>query len=223
VWLCGPETSAWTFELSFGVEATGVRFRPGVAPRLWGLDASALSNRRVHWRDVVGDSAERDLIAAITAARPRGADARIEVLENAVAARVMVAGEDGIDDIAEAVLERLAADPHARVSGLAAHCGLTERQLLRRCHVAFGYGVSTLARIIRFHRFWSTFALSTERTSLAGLAAEAGYTDQAHLVRDCRAITGLAPRQFLAEAYPTFPDMSDPYKTNGAFATTLMS
>ncbi len=47
LWLCGPETSAWTFPLPANVEAVGVRFRPGVAPALWDLDA----------RDIVEGSA----------------------------------------------------------------------------------------------------------------------------------------------------------------------
>ena len=57
--------------------------------------------------------------------------------------------------------------------------------------------------------------------SFAELAARAGYADQAHLVRDCRAITGLPPRRFFAHALPTFPDMSDQFKTADAVRITM--
>jgi AraC-like DNA-binding protein len=211
VWLCGPDTTAWTFELPAGVEAVGVRFRPGVAPSLWGFDASELLDRRMPWRDIVGEAAERALVDAMTARRTD--TDRIAVLENSVAARVMVAGSEAIDDVADAVFEHIIADPCARATDVAVACGLTSRQLLRRCQVAFGYGVSTLARIVRFHRFWSILTLSPPGTSLATLAHGAGYSDQAHLTRDCRAIADTTPRRFLVETQPTFPDMSDPYKT----------
>ena len=221
LWLCGPETSAWTFQLSPGVESVGVRFRPGIAPPLWGFDASTILNRRISWRDVVGGAASSDLLEAI--ARAPDDHRRITAIENTVATRLMVAGPRAFDDVADAVLQRLAADPRARAGDIAAMCGLAPRQLLRRCQTAFGYGVSTLARIVRFHRFWSIVELSPPGRSFAALAQDAGYSDQAHLVHDCRAITGLAPRQFLAESAPTFPDMSDPYKTDVALVDRLLA
>ncbi len=219
VWLCGPDTAAWTFELPTGVEAVGVRFRPGVAPPLWNFDASSLLDRRVPWGDVVGEAAERTLIGAMAAVRSDSD--RIDVLENSVAARAMGGGTRAIDDVANAVLERIAADPFVRASDVAAGCGLTSRQLLRRCQVTFGYGISTLARIVRFHRFCSIVEQSSPGSSLAVLAHEAGYSDQAHLTRDCRAITGTTPRRFVAESHPTFPDMSDPFKTAVPLGGTL--
>lgn len=221
MWLCGPDTSAWTFELPTGVDAVGVRFLPGVAPSLWGFDASCLLDRRVPWRDVVGGAAERTLVEAI--AWQRCDTDRIALLENTVAVRTTVVGAQTADDVASAVLQRIAADPYARASDVAAECGLTSRQLLRRCQVAFGFGVSTLSRIVRFHRFWSIVELSPPGTSLAMLAYDAGYCDQAHLARDCRAITGTTPRRFLSESHPTFPDMSDPYKTGRPLSGTVAS
>ncbi len=59
------------------------------------------------------------------------------------------------------------------------------------------------------------------QSPLASLASAAGYADHAHLIRDCRAITGMAPGRFLATYFPTFPDMSDPYKTAGPFAVMM--
>jgi AraC-like DNA-binding protein len=219
MWLCGPETSAWTFQLPTGVEAVGVRFRPGVAPALWDVDASGLLDRRVAWREVVGAGAA-DTLGDTIASAPDD-PARITVIEDAVAAQATALGTSGVDRVAHAVLERLAADSRARTVNVAAECGLTTRQLLRRCQFSFGYGVSTLAKIIRFHRFWSIVELSPPGTSLAALALDAGYSDQAHLAHDCRSITGLTPRHFLAESHPTFPDMSDPYKTAVTLAGTL--
>jgi AraC-like DNA-binding protein len=44
--------------------------------------------------------------------------------------------------------------------------------------------------VLRLQRFRALASLD-----LVFAAAEAGYADQAHLTRDCRALTGLTPRQ----------------------------
>lgn len=90
-----------------------------------------------------------------------------------------------------------------------------------RCSGGVGNGSATLGRIIRFHRFLAIVSTTAGPLSMASAAAEAGYFDQPHLARDCRAITGTSPTQFLATHFPTFPDMSDPYKTGGLPAAML--
>ena len=40
------------------------------------------------------------------------------------------------------------------VGAIADECGLSPRQLQRRCRSAFGYGPKTLARIFRLQRPW---------------------------------------------------------------------
>ena len=62
---------------------------------------------------------------------------------------------------------------------------------------------------------------TTRSLSLAEMALAAGYADQSHLTRDCRAITGLTPAAFLADYFLTFPDMSDPFKTPTPLAAKL--
>ncbi|MEA2191591.1 MAG: hypothetical protein QOI73_1712, partial [Solirubrobacteraceae bacterium] len=60
---------------------------------------------------------------------------------------------------------------------------------------AVGYGPKRLARVLRLAR-----ALDGARTgtALALVAAEAGYTDQAHFAHDCRDLAGVAPSALLA-------------------------
>ncbi|WP_309235765.1 helix-turn-helix domain-containing protein [Amycolatopsis sp. SID8362] len=69
-----------------------------------------------------------------------------------------------------------------------------ERRLRRRFVQAVGYGPATYLRVSRFQR---AVALAPHSPDLASLAASAGYSDQAHLSRDCRALTGLTPRAYL--------------------------
>lgn len=85
------------------------------------------------------------------------------------------------------------------VSALAAALGVSERQLLRRFRAAVGYGPKTLARVLRFRAFLdAAWAQPAPPVDLARLAAEAGYADQSHLTRDCRAFAGTTPSQLLA-------------------------
>ncbi len=76
--------------------------------------------------------------------------------------------------------------------------GISERSLRRRCHEAFGYGPKTLDRILRFQRFLR-LAAAGEEAALSGLAAAAGYADQAHLTREVRRLSGLTPAAILGQ------------------------
>ncbi len=70
---------------------------------------------------------------------------------------------------------------------------MSERTLRRRFDAAFGYGPKTLDRVLRHQRY---LRLSREGSDAAAiLAVEAGYSDQAHLVRESRRLTGSTPRQ----------------------------
>lgn len=223
VWLCGPETTAWTFELPIGTTAVGVRFRPGAVSATFPIDTATIVNRRISLASLCGHDVHSAVQQSIrNADTPR---ARLSVLENFVAGL-------GVDErhlhFATEVVTQLAA--HRRVSQveLAGRVGVAPRQFYRKCTYGFGYGVSVLARMLRFQRFLavrdvSVMGESAPGRSLVGRwAVAAGYADQAHLARDCRAITGSTPRQFLEHYVPTFPDMSDPFNTGRQFGVSVV-
>jgi methylphosphotriester-DNA--protein-cysteine methyltransferase len=215
--LCGPERRSWRFRLPNGVSAVGVRFRPGVAGALLGFDVSGIVDCRVPVADIVGRAraeAASDRIAA-TAGLVNQRDVLVEEV------RDWIEGARP-DPQAEAVLDQLIAHPGMSGRELAAAVGLSVRTLHRLATRRFGYGIATLARIVRLQRLLALVD-SAPGVALAVLAAEAGYSDQAHLSSDCRAITGLTPTAFVAEWFPTFPDMADPYKTHASVAATMAS
>lgn len=78
----------------------------------------------------------------------------------------------------------------AEVSEIARETGWSDRQLRRHSRELFGYGLATLRRVLRLQAALRLF--STE-TSFGDLASAAGYSDQAHLARDVRALTGTTP------------------------------
>lgn len=232
--VCGPETSAWRTALPPGVDAVGVRFRPGVAPSALGIPAVALRDVRVPVDQLWGATA--DQVAERIAEAP-SATARVAVLEGVVRARL--AAGPAVDPLARAVASRLAAPPGPSLAGigaegavaeeggvgvgrLAADLGYSPRQLHRRSVAAFGYGPAVLARILRLQRFIGLARSGRgwvgRDCGVAALAAAAGYADGPHLARECRAIAGVTPSVLAGRAGPRGPDRgvddaSDPFTT----------
>jgi AraC-like DNA-binding protein len=93
----------------------------------------------------------------------------------------------------------------ARIEDPAGPSAVSERRLRRRFVQAVGYGPATYLRVTRFQR---AVALAPRAPGLAALAAAAGYADQAHLSRECRALTGLTPRGYFPR--PSTVDAADP-------------
>jgi AraC-like DNA-binding protein len=77
-----------------------------------------------------------------------------------------------------------------------------QRQTIRATRNALGVGVSDLRKFARGEAAFNELNASLEASrsvSLADIAAHAGYADQAHLSRECKAVTGKTPSAFLRE------------------------
>jgi AraC-like DNA-binding protein len=98
--------------------------------------------------------------------------------------------------------ERLAATGGAVPIGqLANEVGWSHRHLIARFRQQVGLRPKTAARLVRFGGVWRRL---DERRPLdwGRVAADAGYADQAHLVRDFRRFTGTTPTEFQALTLP---------------------
>ncbi|MEU3271397.1 helix-turn-helix domain-containing protein [Saccharomonospora sp. NPDC006951] len=82
-----------------------------------------------------------------------------------------------------------------RVATLACELGVSRRHLVRRFTEQAGLPPKTVARIMRFERA-ITLLHKGEPATFARIAAEAGYSDQAHLSREIKAFTEGTPSQF---------------------------
>ncbi len=100
--VAGPDTVAARSELGRGIEIAAVRFRPGAAPAVLGLPASALRDQRVPLAELWPD-------ATALAARVDAAADRVAVLEAAVRRRL--ADAPPADPVALAVAGRLSRWP----------------------------------------------------------------------------------------------------------------
>ena len=61
-----------------------------------------------------------------------------------------------------------------------------------------------MTRFDRARRLLQRQAAAGGATHLAGLAAQCGYYDQAHLAREFRALAGCAPSAWLAQEFRNF-------------------
>ncbi len=196
-WVAGPDTGPVRIPAAGGRVIAGVRFRPGAGGQVLGLPLSELRDQRVPLAEVLtGPAAE--LPAELT---PDVAAARLLDL-----AGRLVAAADG-DPAVEAAAARLR-DPAVRTEEVAAQAGLSERQLRRRCQAAAGYGPKTLQRVLRFQRFVrladaAPAGPGATPFDLAAAAARAGYADQPHLSRECRALSGHTPAELARLRRPT--------------------
>jgi AraC-like DNA-binding protein len=177
--VAGPATGPMTSEMPLGVNVFGVRFRLGVAGAALGLPADELLDQNPRLADVWGPDVDERVAAG-------------GVAELVQAVRERVHGAP-VDPLARAAALRMAV-PGARVDELGSVLGVSERQLRRRFADAVGYGPKTLARVLRFQRFLS---LASDGGELARLAFLAGYSDQAHLTRETRRLSGLTPLELL--------------------------
>lgn len=87
-----------------------------------------------------------------------------------------------------------------RVADLAAAFGLTERTLQRLVVQRVGMTPKWLLQRRRLHD--AVERLKAGTLSLAAIADELGYADQAHFTQDFRAFTGMTPGQYLHDQPP---------------------
>lgn len=88
-----------------------------------------------------------------------------------------------------------------RVGLLARTIELSRRQFERRFKQWVGLSPKRLCRIVRFATVFSMIDRHHPR-DWAQTAATCGYSDQAHLIRDCRFFTGHSPESYLKHRSP---------------------
>jgi AraC-like DNA-binding protein len=112
--------------------------------------------------------------------------------------RVRIEGAEAVDASVVLAARTLFRDRHQTIDRLADELGWSARRLHRRFVDACGYGPKMLQRILRLQRAIRLARVGRHpAVSLAGLAREAGFADQAHMNRDFCALTGLTPRALL--------------------------
>jgi AraC-like DNA-binding protein len=164
----------------------GIKFRPAMFRALLGRPVSSISNRVVKISEVFGRPGAQLARKIERASVPEA----IELAETFFLGRVLVDRESMVlrDLVERAAVER----SWVKAEQMAEFSGLTLRTLQRRCRESVGVGPKWVLQRYRLHE--ANERLKAEPWhSLAELALELGYVDQAHFIRDFRSVVGVTP------------------------------
>jgi AraC-like DNA-binding protein len=185
----GPQPRAETWPLRGRVHLLGARMLPGAAALL-GIDVEALAPGWTPLARFLPAGAVARLIRAVTSAA--GVEARVTVLDAFLADRLLNRELDA--RLSAALRLVFARKGHVAVNELARAAGAHVRTLTRLFERSVGLTPKRFVRVVRFQA--AMRALPGGRGG-AELAAELGYADQAHFIRDVRELFGASPREAL--------------------------
>ncbi|MFI7043480.1 DUF6597 domain-containing transcriptional factor [Streptosporangium sandarakinum] len=187
--IAGVIRGGFSYTMRGSGRVLGTRFRPGGFRPFLGGPVSRLTGRFTEIGEMYG-AAGATLVRRVLA--EPGARAAVALVE-----RFLLDLEPRRDPVAEEVAALVAMAEGdvsvTRVDELAARAGRSVRSLQRLFRDYVGVGPKWVIRRFRLHE-------AAERVyrglDLATLAAELGYTDQAHLTRDFTAAVGMSPAAY---------------------------
>jgi AraC-like DNA-binding protein len=179
--------------ISSEVHVFNILLQPAALNRLIGIDMTSLVNEGIAARDVLGKHAV-GLHDAVRSAPDFGS--RVAAAERWFGKLLERSGpEDGIDLTSRLLL---ATRGRARIASLVERSDLSARHFQRRFTEQVGLPPKLYARTIRFDRALTAHLRDPAKT-WTEILHEAGYFDQAHFVRECHALVGAAPSQFIGD------------------------
>lgn len=189
----GCETRRSGVQLEGQGRVFGTKFRPGAFFPLLGQPVSQLTDRSVPLGELFGAEADA-LTAAVLAADD---DASQIALVEAFLRRRLPARDPGVERVIEIVQLALDRPEITRVEDLSELAQVPPRTLQRIFRRYVGVGPKWVIRCFRLHEAASRLAHSRDLDG-ASLAAELGYFDQAHFIRDFKQVIGHAPSEYAA-------------------------
>lgn len=173
-----------------------VELTPLGAYRAFGIPMHQISGQLVDLADVLGAESRR------LGDRIRAAGSwceRFDAIDRFLLDRV-AAAPDVTGGVALAWQRLVASGGAVPIRAICREVGWSNKHLITRFRQQTGLTPKRAARVIRFERVLGRID-GAARTDLARLAAECGYSDQAHLIRDFGEFTGMTPGAAIRESY----------------------
>lgn len=185
--ITGSHTGSYVSEMPAGQPAMAVHFRPGGAYPFLGIPLSELENAYIGLDDIWGRAGvelRERLIEAPTVA------VRFSILEAFLLSQPWssVRRHPGVASAVDAI----EANPSIQMAELRDLVGMSTKRLIALFRAEIGLSPKAYARIRRLQAALRLLG----STSGARVAAEVGYFDQAHFVREFRSFTGMTPTQY---------------------------
>jgi AraC-like DNA-binding protein len=184
------------------VESTGrshclqIDFTPSGASRFLGLPIAELAGQVVELTDILGR--ETAWLVEQLQEIPDW-DSRFRLLDRYLARRMAHGSEPAL--VSDHVWMRLGGHSDGiRIAGIAEELGCSHKHLISRFREAFGMTPKTVARLLRFEK--AVDLIGSQTPTLADIAVDCGYCDQAHFHRDFRRFAGCTPTAFRERLVP---------------------
>jgi AraC-like DNA-binding protein len=178
------------------VEPTGhqrivlVNFTCTAARRFLGIPLSELEHGIVYLQDLPARPFES--FPAVLSSAPDWST-RFDLVEELLMRRILGAQLDTAR--VDYALARLQSRKGSlKIAALAKELGCSHKHLVSLFHDQVGVCPKLMARLQRLHGAVCTLGRAGDPVSLARLAVHHGYSDQAHLAREMKQLTGLTPR-----------------------------
>jgi AraC-like DNA-binding protein len=196
----GPFTHAFVLDTAAQRDTLGVAFRVGGAAALLGLPLDELRNLHVPlaelWRSGASELRERVLAAP----SPK---AKLEAAERVLSTQLARVSQVPHPAVRRAAACIAAAPESCRIAELSDTLGLSTRRFEQIFRADIGMTPKAYQRLQRFRRALVRIE-DAARGGWAGFAWDRGYYDQAHLINEFRAHSGLTPPEYLAARAGSF-------------------
>ena len=173
-------------------EASGaaiqVDFTPIGARQLLQLPMHLVSKRTTELTDLLGSEADRLVEQLVEAPDWHG---RFLTLDNFLLTRIR-RYERSTREIDWAWRQLVLSRGSIRVQQISEQLGWTRKRLVKAFRDEIGIPPKVLARVLRFRRALAEFN-AQQISDFSQVAAECGYSDQAHMIRDFKDLSGLTP------------------------------
>jgi AraC-like DNA-binding protein len=187
----GPQSSYYLAGPKPKGAIVGVSFRPGGAGAVLGTSMAELTDRHVTLDAIWGRGSVDLRHKLMSAADPT---TMFRILEQSLSARIhrplLIHPA-----VAHALAARPADGSSARVAEVQQASGYSPRHFIALFRSAVGLNPKHYYRIRRFNSAARSMAADAEQR-LGDIAASAGYSDQAHLIREFREFAGIVPTEY---------------------------
>ena len=196
-WISGERTTPIVIDEIGYVHLVGVRLRAGGAWPFLGIPLREFTDQVVELETIFGHEIEdlRDQLAEAD-----DDDSRFDLLESWLMQRARSRAQP-----TRSVSYTLRAIHHGldtvRIGKIADTIGISHKHLLREFDRCVGLTPKLFARLCAFQRVIRSVGQKAE-VDWANTAAGCGYHDQAHLIHEFRAFSGLTPANYLTKRGP---------------------
>jgi AraC-like DNA-binding protein len=187
--ITGSHTASYVSDIAADEPVVAIHFRPGGAFPFFGIPLSELENAYVGLDQVWGrDGLElhERLIDAPSA------QARFGIVEGFLLSRPWSSVHR--DPCVRAAMTAIEDNPSIRMAEIRDLVGMSTKRLIAAFRAEVGLSPKAFARIRRLQA--ALRLLNAGSVGGARVAADVGYFDQAHFVREFRSFTGMTPTQY---------------------------